>query len=134
MIIDSGNARAPACSLPFVAQSVVAVLQHAQQTANRYLAVVEHHVTQNQLVRLIEEESPVKLAVTHTTTQELVRIRDEKMARGDGTAFIEELQRYSLSDGKDHSVSEEETTNVELGLQPRDIREIIREFVKSQSG
>ncbi|KAK3306204.1 isoflavone reductase [Chaetomium strumarium] len=133
MIVDSGNARVATSSLPFVAESVVAVLQRADQTANRYVEVVEHHVTQNQLVRLIEDEAGIKLAVTHTNGQELARIRDEKRARGDWTAFIEELQRYSLSDGVDHSVKEEETANAELGLQARDVREIIREFIKSQS-
>ncbi|KAK4238785.1 hypothetical protein C8A03DRAFT_33182 [Achaetomium macrosporum] len=133
MIIDSGNALTPTSSLPFVAQSVVAVLQREGQTANRYIDVVEHHVSQNQLVRLIEEEAAVKLAVTHTTSKEVARIRDEKMAKGDWTAFIEELQVFGLSDGVDRWVKEEEIANAELGLQARDIREIIREFVKSQS-
>ncbi|KAL2130351.1 hypothetical protein VTI74DRAFT_6577 [Chaetomium olivicolor] len=132
-IFDSGNEPFSASTLAFIAQAVVAVLQREHQTANKYYDVVEHTATQNQLLGLFEEETGAKFSVTHASTKDLARIRDEKIARGDGSAFFEALLVYGFTDGARNAVKEENIANVELGLEGRGLRESVREYVRTRS-
>ncbi|KAJ4289912.1 hypothetical protein N0V88_006707 [Collariella sp. IMI 366227] len=133
-IFDSGNEPGSASTLPFVAQAVVAVLKREEQTANKYYHVAEHTVTQNQLLRLFEEETGVKFAVTNTSTKDIAKVRDEKIARGDWSAFFEALLVYGFADGEGKVVKEGDAGNKELGLEGRELREVVREFVRTRSG
>ncbi|KAL2125955.1 hypothetical protein VTI74DRAFT_2085 [Chaetomium olivicolor] len=126
-IFDSGNEPASASTLVFIAQAVVAVLQREHQTANQYYDIVEHTFTQNQLLRLFEEETGAKFAVTRASTKDLAVIRDEKITRGDRSAFLEALFVYSFADGAGNAVNEDDIANGELGLEGRELREVVRE-------
>ncbi|KAK4120526.1 isoflavone reductase family protein [Parathielavia appendiculata] len=132
-IYDSGDEPVPASTLPFIAQSVVAVLQRPpEQTANRYYEVVEQTVTQNQLLRLFEEETGAKFDVTRVSTKDLAKVRDEKLAGGDASAFFLVLCIGTFADGARQAVREEDIANGELGLQAKGLREIVREYVKAK--
>lgn len=131
-IVDSGNEPVAVSSLAFVAQSVVAVLQRADETANQYIDVIEHTVTQNQLLRIFEEETGVQFAVTHTSSSELSRIANQKLAQEDRTAFREVLKAYNLADGAGRMVDEKELWNERLGLGSADLRATIREYIRTR--
>ncbi|KAL2147979.1 hypothetical protein VTI28DRAFT_35 [Corynascus sepedonium] len=139
-IVDSGDEPVSTCSLAFIARAVVAVLEphRERETANRYLEVVEHAVTQNALRRLLEEETATTTrgeftVVDRLNAADLARSRDEKLARGDlQGAFFEALWVMAFADGVGIALKEEETANRELGLESKDLREIIRDFVKTR--
>ncbi|KAK4244972.1 isoflavone reductase [Corynascus novoguineensis] len=139
-IVDSGDEPVSTCSLAFIARAVVAVLEphRERETANRYLEVVEHAVTQNALQRLLEEEPATTTRgefaiVDRLNAADLARSRDEKLARGDlQGAFFEALWVMAFADGARTALKEEDTANRELGLESKDLREIIRDFVKTR--
>lgn len=131
-IFDSGNEPVSTSTLPFIAQSVVAVLQRPDQTANRYLEVVENNVTQNQLLALFEEETGAKFSVTHTKIADIAKERDEKIAKGDPGAVIYALWAFLFHDGANTAAKQEALANRELGLKGREVREIVREHLRAK--
>ncbi|KAK4101231.1 NAD(P)-binding protein [Parathielavia hyrcaniae] len=134
-IYDSGNEPLSASTLPFIAQSVVAVLQpqqRADQTANRYYDVVEQTFTQNELLRLFEEETGSAFAVTRVSTKDLARARDEKLAKGDPGAWVLALCLGTFADGCGQAVEEGDIANGELGLQGRGLRGIVRDYLRAK--
>ncbi|KAK3938163.1 hypothetical protein QBC46DRAFT_318189 [Diplogelasinospora grovesii] len=131
-IVDSGDEPASTSSLGFVAQAVVAVLQHEQETANKFLDVVEFTLSQNQLLKIFEEETGEKFTVTHTTTADVLKDGHEKLAKGDFSAFVNFLWAYSFRDGSDHAVKEEDKANTLLGLKSGDIRQLVKDYIKNK--
>ncbi|KAK4153250.1 hypothetical protein C8A00DRAFT_34021 [Chaetomidium leptoderma] len=85
--------------------------------------MAEHTVTQNQLLRLLEDETGIQFAVTRTNTKDLARARDEKFAKGDPTAFYDAIW----------AVKEDDSANGVLGLEANDLREIVKEYVRNSS-
>lgn len=123
-------------TLAFVAQAVVAVLQRPDQTANQYYDVVEHAVTQNQLLALLERETGggAGFAVTRTSTVDVAKTRDEKIAKGDPGAVLDALLAYTFADDDGaRAVREEDVANALLGLKARDLTEIVRDYLKTRS-
>jgi hypothetical protein len=132
-IYDSGDEPFSGCTLPFIAQSVVAVLRLPEQTANQYYEVAEQTLSQNQLLRQFEEETGAQFEVTRKSTKDLVKVRDEKLAKGDPSAFFEVLLVATFADGAGMVVKEENKANRVLGLQGKGLKEIVREYVKAKS-
>ncbi|KAK3313094.1 isoflavone reductase [Apodospora peruviana] len=132
-ILDSGNEPVSSSSLAFVAASVVAVLQHEKETANKYLNVAEFTVTQNEVLKIFEEETGAKFTVTHGKTADLEKLGQEKLARHDYSAFVEFLLAYNFHDGRGHAVKPEDTANDLLGLKRGNLREALREYIKAKT-
>lgn len=120
-------------TIPFIAQTVVAVLQRAEQTANQFLDVVEHHITQNQLLQLFEEATGTKFPVTRVAPADLAKARDEKLAAGDPNFFFDEMWHYTFTDGSGVAIPEETLANGQLGVKSKDLGEIVRDYVKARS-
>ncbi|GKT40468.1 uncharacterized protein ColSpa_00649 [Colletotrichum spaethianum] len=93
-IFDSGNQTVSTTSLSFLAEGIVAVLQHPAETANKYINIVESEVTQNQLHNLFEEETGTNFTVKHKTADEAEKVGKEKLAAGGRFPFEEFLQKY----------------------------------------
>ncbi|KZL68275.1 Rossmann-fold NAD(P)(+)-binding protein (isoflavone reductase) [Colletotrichum tofieldiae] len=117
-IFDSGNQKVSTTSLAFLAEGIVAVLQHPVETANKYINIVEFEVTQNQLHKLFEEETGANYTVEHKTADEAER---------------EFLQKYWFGDGPGHAIKEEDKANKVLGLPQSDLREVVRRYIKEHS-
>ncbi|GJC83205.1 pinoresinol reductase 1 [Colletotrichum liriopes] len=132
-IFDSGNQKVSTTSLAFLAEGIVAVLQHPVETANKYINIVEFEVTQNQLHKLFEEETGANYTVEHKTADEAERVGKEKLAAGGRFPFEEFLQKYWFGDGPGHAIKEEDKANKVLGLPQSDLREVVRRYIKEHS-
>ncbi|KAK3348967.1 isoflavone reductase [Lasiosphaeria hispida] len=133
-IFDSGNQPASACTLAFVGEATVAVLQHEEETANKYIEVAEFQVTQNQIIAILEEESGAKFTVSREKTSDLARIGLEKISRGEYHAsFLDILQSITFVDGAPYAIPDDVLANKTLGLQSRDLRDVLKDYVKSRS-
>ncbi|KAJ4385838.1 hypothetical protein N0V85_008061 [Neurospora sp. IMI 360204] len=85
-IFDSGNSLISTCTLSFIGQAVVAILQREQETANEYLSIVQFTITMNQLLKLFASELGMKeedFTVTHVKSADLEKNGHEKLAKGD---------------------------------------------------
>lgn len=138
-IYDSGNGPISACTLDFVGQAVVAILQRAEETANKYLSIVQFTLTMNQLLKQFAAELGVKekdFSVTRVKSADLEKEGREKLAKGDYMGGINVLMAWSFGEGEyNATVKEEDVANELLGL-PRGtdaaVEKWAREYVKSR--
>lgn len=94
---------------------------------------MEFDVTQNELLKLFEEETGSKFAVSHKTAEEAGKEGEAKLAIAgpDGTFPFEEfLQKYWFSDSHSHAYKESDKANSILQLPKTDLRDVIREYIR----
>ncbi|KAK1760058.1 isoflavone reductase [Echria macrotheca] len=131
-IVDSGDERVSVSSMRFVGEAVARVLLNEEETKNKEVEVVEFTVSQNEILKIFEEEIGEKWSVAHVRGADLEKSGNEKLAGGNiGGAFLDLLQSWNLSDGGDHAVKEDELANGMLGLKGRSVREVMKEYIKA---
>ena len=104
--------------------ATASILQHPAETANKYLSVASFTTSQNDLLSLLEEESGVTWTVKRISTDETNRTGDEKLARGDASAFGDYLKEYLFRDGEGHARGK--LANQLLGLPLDDLRKTVK--------
>ncbi|KAK5657550.1 hypothetical protein OQA88_3123 [Cercophora sp. LCS_1] len=133
-LFDSGNEVVSTSTLAFVGESVVKTLQREEETRNKYLDVREFNITQNEVLKIIEEETGEKFAVTKVRVADLQKAGEDALARGDyGASFVPLLLAWNFADGGNHAITDEQVSNELLGLESRDVREVLREYIRSRS-
>ncbi|KAK3485375.1 uncharacterized protein B0T23DRAFT_46476 [Neurospora hispaniola] len=131
-IVDSGNELWPASLRSHVGRTVSEILRHPDLTKNQYLATASFNVSQNQLVKLVEELTGKKLEVTHVSSKDLFQQGEEKLKKGDYSAFVEFLQVHFLADGAGNKLAEQESANEKLRLQTEDVKAALRGWLESE--
>jgi hypothetical protein len=129
-VIDSGEEKWYASNLAQVGKAVAGILKHPEETANKYLATASFNLSQNELVRLVEELTGTKLAVTRIKSAELQREGEEKLAQGNYTAFIDFLRVHNSADGAGNGLSEEQSANGVIGLPYEDLRGSVESWLR----
>ncbi|KAI8167533.1 hypothetical protein KHU50_006487 [Colletotrichum sp. SAR 10_65] len=132
-IFDSGNQKVSTTSLVFLAEGIAAVIKHPDETANQYINIIEFDVTQNQLLKLFEEETGAKWTVNHKTADEVNEEGKRKLAAGGRFPFEEFLIKYHFADVPGHSIPEEGKANKVLELPQSDLREFVKGYIKENS-
>lgn len=130
-IVDSGDTPFFASNLSFIGKAVAASLARADQTANQYLSIASVTTTQNQLLRIVEEESGAQWQREPVKSSDLTKIGEEKLAKKDFSAFRDFLQAYLYRDGGD-SAKGVELANGLLGLEEEDPRPTIKAFLEGK--
>ncbi|KXH35039.1 NmrA-like family protein [Colletotrichum nymphaeae SA-01] len=120
-IFDSGNEPVSPSSLPFIGKSVAGVLKNTEATANKYIDVASFTTTQRELLKVVEELTGSTFTVSNVKTADLEKIADEKLSKGDFSAFIDLLQQYSFADGNDNATKDNAAVKL-LGLQEEDLK------------
>ena len=87
--------------------------------------------TQNQLLRIVEEESGAQWQREPVQSSYLTKIGEEKLAKKDFSAFRDFLQAYLYRDGGD-SAKGVELANGLLGLEEEDPRPTIKAFLEGK--
>ncbi|KAI8189702.1 Aspyridones efflux protein apdF [Colletotrichum sp. SAR 10_86] len=130
-LFDSGNQKVSTTSLVFLAEGIAAVLKHPDETANQYINIIEFDVTQNQLLKLFEEETGAKWTVNHKTADKVNEEGKRKLAAGGRFPFEEFLIKYHFADVPGHSIPEEGKANKVLELPQSDLREFVKGYIKN---
>ncbi|KAL6872713.1 NAD(P)-binding protein [Trichoderma novae-zelandiae] len=85
-IIDSGDHYFSGCSLPFLADAIVAVLQMDEnKTKNKRIPITEVRATMNQITDIYEEVLGEKFERSQVTSQELLDQRNASLHAGKPT-------------------------------------------------
>ncbi|KAK4225423.1 hypothetical protein QBC38DRAFT_264373 [Podospora fimiseda] len=130
-IIDSGNEKFPASTLAQIGRAVAKVLQHPDETANKYIATSSFQLSQNELIAVVEELTGQKYPVVKKEkSEDLNKAGEEKLAAGDWRAFIDFLRAYNNADGAGNAIKEEESANKLIGLEYEDLKEEVGKWVK----
>lgn len=131
-LFDSGNEPFSGTNVAFIGKCVAASLKKPEETANKFLTVASFTTTQNEVLRVIEEETGSKFAITNVKTSHLEKIGEEKAARNDPTAFVEFLLQYVFADGANQAVAENSAITV-LGLEEENLRTTIKAAIAALS-
>jgi hypothetical protein len=75
---------------------------------------------------ILEEETGTKWTVVRKNTADSQKTADEKLAKGDYSAFGDYLKVLLWADGKGTSPKESQLANKELGLPQEDLRATIK--------
>ncbi|KAG0648086.1 Bifunctional pinoresinol-lariciresinol reductase 2 [Hyphodiscus hymeniophilus] len=124
IIFDSGNEPFNGTNVGTIGLAIASILQHPAKTANRYLNIASFTTTQNTLLKILEEETGEEWTVTHLKTDDSFKSAEEKLAKGDYSAFGDYLKPHLYGDGKGHA--NVPLANEELGLPKEDLRETIK--------
>jgi len=124
-IVDSGNEPFQGTNLPTIGLAIVSILKKLPETANKYLVVSSFTTTQNELLKIYEEETGAQWKVVSAKSSELVKIGDEKLAKGDFSAFGDYLSAFVFADGNGPARSAE-SANALLDLPKEDLRTTIK--------
>ncbi|KAF3762134.1 NAD(P)-binding protein [Cryphonectria parasitica EP155] len=131
-IVDSGNEPFQTSNKGLIAKAVASVLKHPQETANKYLSIASFQPTLNQILEIVEAETGSKWTVERQSTADLQKIGEEKLAKGDFSAFGPLLRVHLYRDGEGHALKEGEKANALLGLpENEDIKETLRKWLAS---
>ncbi|KAM0521350.1 hypothetical protein ACHAPE_002830 [Trichoderma viride] len=93
-IIDSGNKPYAATNTYFVGETVAAILKKPEETANKFLNVFSFKTTQNEVLKIFEEESGSKYEVSHVKGSDLLEAAAASVAKGDYKQSIGPFVQY----------------------------------------
>ncbi|KAM7191709.1 hypothetical protein V8F20_009186 [Naviculisporaceae sp. PSN 640] len=127
VIVDSGNEKFQASRKAHIGKAVAAILNHPEETANKYIGTASFNISQNELVAIIEELIGEKLSIIHESSADLQKAGEEKLAQGDFRAFVDFLRAHLHGDGAGNALTD--AANEILGLPFEDPKEVIRSFL-----
>ncbi|EKJ69572.1 hypothetical protein FPSE_10283 [Fusarium pseudograminearum CS3096] len=125
-MIDSGNEPFSATSLSFVGKAVAAILKKPEETANRFLNIAGVTTTQNEVLKIFEQVTGDKFDISHVSSTELERIGDEKIARGDFSAFGNYLEQFLFADNAGNALKGDGNAIGLLELEEESLEDVIK--------
>ncbi|KAI1800347.1 NAD(P)-binding protein [Daldinia bambusicola] len=130
IIYDSGDEPVQASNLAFIGKAVAAILSWPEKTANQYLTIASFNPSQNQVLKIAEEETGEKWTVEHASTEEHEKIGEEKLSKGDYSAFSHFLRRRIYADGAGLAVLGDKNAISLLGLQEEDLAATVKAWLR----
>ncbi|KAJ0162802.1 hypothetical protein CTA2_3988 [Colletotrichum tanaceti] len=120
-IFDSGNEPVSPSTLGLIGDSVAGVLKNPEATANKYIQVASFTTTQRELLGLVEEHTGSAWTVNDVKASDLEKTADEKLAKGDHSAFVDLLQQHLFTDGNGNATKDNAAVTL-LGLPESDVK------------
>ncbi|KAE8414171.1 hypothetical protein BDV36DRAFT_286415 [Aspergillus pseudocaelatus] len=131
-IWDGGNQSFTLTNEKQLGQAVASVLQHPQETSNRYLYIASVETTQNEILAALEEATGAHWSVKATTTEEQVGEGFMKLGAGDfsGAFHLVRATCYGSTPGLQANYAKDLTlANDVLGLKLESVRETVQRIV-----
>ncbi|KAK9366314.1 hypothetical protein V1509DRAFT_295983 [Lipomyces kononenkoae] len=131
-IWDDGNKSFTMLNEKQLGEVAVSVLQHPQETINKYIYVATVETTQNEILSAFEEVSGEKWTVIETTTEKQVTEGVNKLTAGDFTGAFQLLRATIFSNTPGlHSnyAKDEKLANDVLGLDMEDVNDVVKRVV-----
>lgn len=132
VVYDSGNEPSQSTNLYFAGRAIAGVFTHLDETANKYLEISSFNPTQNEIMRILEEETGEKWTVTHVNTKDLQKIGEEKIGRFDyDGGVLDLLNVWQYQDGAGNAPIKTSAVGL-LGLKNEDVRTTIKAWLASE--
>jgi len=121
---DGGDIKFSVSNLDFIAKAVVRVLERPEATKNRMLYIHSFHVTQNEVLAMLEKVTGEKFEIIQQSSEEELKALRPKMLDGDHEAMEMTVGIWGLvaSDW----AGKEDFANEVLGLEEEDLETTVR--------
>lgn len=127
--MDSGNEKWQASNLDHIGKAVVAVLKNPDKTANKYLSSASFNISSVELVEAVESLIGSKLTINRVESQKLQQLGEEKLSKGDYSAFLELLRVWNAADGAGHALKPEDSVETLLGVPSDDLTQSVKAWL-----
>ncbi|KAF4306985.1 isoflavone reductase family protein [Botryosphaeria dothidea] len=133
-LVDGGKARFSATNVVQIARSIIAVLEHPDIVANRFVYVESFSTNQLEVLAALEKATGEKWQVKYESSDDLRTVGFQKFQEGDlvtgGTNII---KATILGEGslEDHSHVAGGIWNERLGLPKEDVDEVVKKVLSS---
>ncbi|GAB1200785.1 hypothetical protein APSETT444_010164 [Aspergillus pseudonomiae] len=131
-IWDGGNQSFTLTNKKQLGQAVVSVLQHPQETRNKYFYIASVETTQNEILAALEEATGAKWFVKATTTEDQVDEGFKKLGAGDFSGAFQLVRAtcYGNTPGLQANYAKDVTlANDVLGLKLESVRDTVKRVV-----
>ena len=123
---DNGEGIFSATNLQQVGNAVAKILQHPQETKNRYVAVSSFETSQKEILNAVEKLTGEKWAVNHLSSADLNAVGKEKLAKGDHSGMLECIQSATFGDHGYGDLRHAGLWNEKLGLEKEGFEESVK--------
>ncbi|KAH6639738.1 hypothetical protein C7974DRAFT_137795 [Boeremia exigua] len=127
-LLDGGNIKFSASTLPFIGSAVVKILEKPQETENKLLYIHSLYITQLEVLSALEKATGDKFERIEEDSEAQLKIVRPKMLEGDHDAREEVVAIWGVvaADWK----KREAFANELLGLEEEDLDEVVQKVVK----
>uniref|UniRef100_A0A0D2XL38 NmrA-like domain-containing protein n=1 Tax=Fusarium oxysporum (strain Fo5176) TaxID=660025 RepID=A0A0D2XL38_FUSOF len=128
-LIDGGTAVFTATILPTIAKATLAMLEHADATKNQYVYISSFHISQKDILDVVEKVDGQKWTVKHITSEDLIAQGNQRIAEGDLMGATDlvggaALGKQALGDSRPWGLWDEK-----LGLEKDDLEQAVKEVL-----
>ncbi|EEY15094.1 isoflavone reductase family protein [Verticillium alfalfae VaMs.102] len=128
-LIDSGTAVFTSSTLPYISKAIIASLERPDETKNQYVFVGEFNVSQQDILKTLEEVQGEKWSVEHLVSDDMIVSAEKRIAEGDLTAMVDitragAMGERGLGDNRPWGLWDEK-----LGLTRQSLEQAVRESV-----
>ncbi|KAJ5822460.1 hypothetical protein N7447_004800 [Penicillium robsamsonii] len=134
IIYDSGTEKFTATTLAGIGQSVVGVLQHPDETANRFVKVLSIITNQTELLEAFQRATGRQWPVQRASAQTLIESGQRKFQAGMGGWVLELVVAQMYDEGQNRCVmapSWEASDSPLLGVQNESADEVVAKVLQS---
>ena len=134
-IVDGGSAIFTASTLPTIAQAILAMLHHRDETKNQYVFTSSFHNSQNEILEVLERLDGQKWEVKHVSSEDLATQGNQRLAEEDEMGAIDivgagALGRDALGDSRPWGMWDER-----LGVNKGDLEQaVIQALLEVRAG
>ncbi|KAI5849194.1 putative isoflavone reductase like protein P3 [Tricharina praecox] len=130
-LFDGGERPFAASLLSDIAQSVVGILHHPEETKNKLLYIYSAQLTLKHLTETYEKLLGVPIETTVVSTEQIEKEANEKIANGDPSGYVQLIPRAIFGEGYGGS-NVGRDSNALLGIKPLDqagLEEVIKKYL-----
>jgi len=133
-VLDDGVAPFTATNLATVGKALVSILQHENETRNRYVYIGSFTTTQAEVVALVEKISGTKYPITSQNSSDVLEDANKRFQAGDHSAIYDQIKVGLF--GKEKALGDLRPVglwNDKLGLEKEDIEETVKRVLAGKA-
>lgn len=128
VLLNDGNFKLNATNLSSIAEAIVTVLSKPDLVKNRLCLIHDLFISQNEVLKVAEEELGAKFEVSYVNTEDLRRESEAGFAAGDPTAIFGLVKATAWGSDSPCAWGVDDDSKI-LGLAPKDLREEVIEVM-----
>ncbi|KAI5203333.1 NAD(P)-binding protein [Aureobasidium subglaciale] len=133
IIYDDGTERFTGTTLEGIGQAVIGVLEHPEETANRFCKVQSIQTCQNELLQALEKATGKKWKITKTTSKELIKSGKKECEAGGGMwrLMLAVATLYDIGEGRGMvAASRQDSDAALLGVKDESAEDIVAKLLR----
>lgn len=124
VLLDDGNSKLDVTNLSSIAETIVTILSKPDLVKNRLALIHDLFISQNDVLKIVEEELGTKFEVSYINTEDLRRQSEAGLATGDPAAVFGLIKAAAWGSDSPCAWGVDDDSKV-LGHAPKDLREVV---------